>query len=279
MRAVRTRAVAGGKGLNVARNVRRLGRPVRVVGFLGGSPREFIQRWCDRAGIETAWTVIEGETRTCVIITDPDGEGQTVVNEPGPCLGAEDVERLMATLHASVTAGDLLCISGSAPPGVPDMTYRRIVREMGEREVRVLVDATGGALRCALEGGPWAVTPNEEELRAALGGVGTPAEMARGLAARVPVTIVTLGSAGCLLAAEGRLERVRPPSVREVNAVGSGDAFAAGFLVGIQRGNEPLEAVRLGAACGASNATQLDPGIASEAEVASLLRQTVVEPV
>src|SRR5438270_1460463 len=102
MRVREARAFAGGKGINVARNVRRLGLPVRVVGFLGGSPWDLIETQCGALGIETRWVRTEGETRTCVTVVDPESDRQTVLNEPGPEVRPDEVERLLAGVLGAV---------------------------------------------------------------------------------------------------------------------------------------------------------------------------------
>jgi tagatose 6-phosphate kinase len=278
MRAKGATAFAGGKGLNVARALRRLGQEVQVVGFLGGTVRPFIESACADAGIRTAWAPTSGDSRTCTILIDEANGSQTVVNEPGPSVTRSEIDALLETLRASVRSGDLLCISGSAPPGMPDELYGQIVGQMNERGVRVLVDATGGALRAAVSARPWAVSPNEDELRSATGEGGDTAHVAGVLGATIPVVIVTLGRRGCLLVDEGRAWRVHPPAIREVNAVGSGDAFAAGFLAGIARGQLPVDAVTLAVACGASNASRLEPTIGPPDEIEHLRREVRVEP-
>lgn len=81
----------------------------------------------------------------------------------------------------------------------------------------------------------------EEEARAL---VGEPDEDAlRSLG--VPEVVVTLGSEGSLVLADGKLERVaaRPVS-GEVDPTGAGDAFAAAYLVSRSTGHAPAAAAR-----------------------------------
>jgi 1D-myo-inositol 3-kinase len=68
------------------------------------------------------------------------------------------------------------------------------------------------------------------------------------LAAAVPLVVFTLGARGCEILAGGRTRRVGVFPVREVDPTGAGDVFAAGFLLGLARGADPVEAARLGAA-------------------------------
>jgi 1-phosphofructokinase family hexose kinase len=273
-RAEESRVVAGGKGLNVARVVRQLGSSVRVVGFLGGMAAPFIHSECERIGIDARWVTIAGETRTCVIAVDPDG-GQTVLNEPGPTVSPDEINALAEAIQEATAPGDLLCISGSAPPSVPDDFYAEIVAEQQQQGVRVLVDVGGLPLRLVWEAGPWAIKPNLAEARAAFGMDDKGSTAALRLAQRAEHALVTDGAEGVWHASGTQVTGYRPPRITVVNAVGSGDALAAGFLVGVEEGLPADDAVRLSIACGAANAMRLEPGIGSREQVEQL-RASVV---
>lgn len=277
-RAAGSAVFAGGKGLNVARVLRQLGHSVRVVGLLGGTPTEVIRRQCDALGIEQRWVAIPGESRTCVIIADPVTEQQTVVNEKGPPISPSILPGLRDTIERSVSDGDLLCISGSAPPGVPDNLYADLVRVLQGRGVRVLVDVSGVPLAASLDARPWAAAPNREEY-GAIGGDGPPRHQVTKLAEETRHAILTLGKDGALYAADNRVVHLRPPHVLTVNAVGSGDALVAGFLAGTEQGETGLDALRLGVACGASNAASREPGIESRDAVEALWNAVTISEV
>jgi 1-phosphofructokinase family hexose kinase len=272
-RAQRAAAFAGGKGLNVARVLRRLQRSVRVIGFLGGLPAPFIRARCDDLGIEQRWISIEGESRTCVIVVDPHAGGQTVLNEPGPSIGEEAIQQLRATIDAAVQPGDILCISGSAPPGVPDDFYAGLIRSLQAKDIRVLADVAGKVLRLAAARHPWALSPNLDEAAAAFAMPASAQAAAARLMRSAEHALITLGADGVLYAGQGEARFFRPPPIRPVNAVGSGDAFVAGFLAGIEEGYLPRDAVRLAVACGAANACRLEPDIGGLAEVRGLMEQ------
>lgn len=68
------------------------------------------------------------------------------------------------------------------------------------------------------------------------------------LAALVPRVVFTHGAAGCEVIAGGRVRRVGVFPARELDPTGAGDVFAAGFLFALARGDDPVEAARLGAA-------------------------------
>jgi sugar/nucleoside kinase (ribokinase family) len=76
---------------------------------------------------------------------------------------------------------------------------------------------------------------------------GQPDLVAR-LAAAIPVLVVTHGVRGCEVIARGRTHHVGVHPAVQVDPTGAGDVFAAAFLLALARGDDPLDAARLGAA-------------------------------
>ncbi len=68
---------------------------------------------------------------------------------------------------------------------------------------------------------------------------------------RLPLAVLTAGSAGALLYVNGERYEVRPQPARVVDATGAGDVFAATFLLHYHFGGDPWEAAAAGA-CAAS---------------------------
>lgn len=273
-RAEETHTEPGGKALNVARTVRQLGASVRVIGFLGGNIAPLIEAGCAALGIEQRWVRIAGASRTCIIVVDPVTGRQTVLNPPGPSVTAAEVRSLFDLLCATLQPGDLLAISGSAPPGVPDGWYGEVVRAVPG--VRVLVDAAGARLAAALDARPWAVAPNQEETISALGPA-QPCHLLDQLERASQVAILTQGARGALVALPSGRWRLVPPDIAARNAVGCGDALVGGFLTAIAGGADLLEAARFGVAAGTANAARLEQGV-RRAEVEALACQVRVEP-
>ncbi len=255
----------------MARAVRHLDEGVRVVGFVGGPQAPAIGAACTDMGIEQHWVSTAEESRTCLIVVDPNANVETVVNEPGPHVTQAEVDKLSAAVRACLGEGDMLCISGSAPPGVPSDFYADVLIAARHKHVRVLADVSGALLREMWTFGVWALAPNQAESREALGFGDVPEDVARHLSSGADHVLLTLGASGVIYGHCGAARHLFPPAVPTVNAVGSGDAFVAGFAVGIERGYEPLEAVRLAMACGASNAQHLEPGVGGSEEIERLM--------
>src|SRR5258706_3953934 len=97
-RAVESRTVAGGKGINVARALRLLGRPVVAAGFAGGPTCNRMLEQLRKEAILTDFTSIAGETRINMAGIDPTSGGQTEIKERGPAVRPQGGERLVERL-------------------------------------------------------------------------------------------------------------------------------------------------------------------------------------
>ena len=93
------------------------------------------------------------------------------------------------------------------------------------------------------------VLPNREEAHR-IARVERDVEAGRILAKRGPVVAMKLGAEGGLAFAAGAATFVDAPRVDVIDAVGAGDAFDAGFLLGWLEGHTPEQCLRLAVACG-----------------------------
>lgn len=280
-RALKVDVRAGGKGLNVARAIRRLGEPVRVLGLRGSVIGQFLEAECQRLGIEAWWTPITADQRVCTILVPEDGGPPTVVNEPGPIVSAREVDDFLGSFERALPDMRLLILSGSLPQGVPDDLYGHLVRRAAAFSVRCILDTSGKALREGVQAHPWAITPNEEEFRELISQQwGTVDELRRHCcevaAQGIEVVIVTRGAEGSLACHGHETWYVRPPRIGVINPIGSGDAFVAGLAVSALRGEPLSEGLRLATACAAANAASFAADIPEPTELAWYLNHVEI---
>jgi 1-phosphofructokinase family hexose kinase len=281
LHAERALVVAGGKGLNVARSIRLLGTEARCAGFLGGHSGRLFAELVEHEGLRGAWTWIEHETRTCVIIVDPECGQATGVYEPGVTVSLEDWAHLQADVLRESTDASAVCFSGSLPSGVPPQAFADLIASLGAAGQRVWVDTSGAALQAALAAGPFGIKVNSSEAGAILGrdvrGVTAALEAADELRRAGPTLVaLTLGASGAALVSETERWRVQPPPVRALSSVGSGDAFLAGLVTGFENGSDCSEALRWAVAAGTANALSAGGGQFTMADFNRLLSDVTI---
>ncbi len=90
-RITSVRLDAGGKGINVARVLHRLGAPTVAVAPVAGGAGKFLTDRLAEEGIPCDFLEIPGESRTNLKVVDPVLGTHTDINEPGPALTREVV--------------------------------------------------------------------------------------------------------------------------------------------------------------------------------------------
>lgn len=268
-----TRAAAG-KGVNTARVLRALGGPALATGFLGGDTGRLLLRDLDRWRVRHDFVRVPDRTRVCVTVLDETtGEATELVEEarsPGR-QAWDDFDRRFNRLRRR---SSLILLSGALMPGAPADTYRQLVKLAGT--VPVIIDSQQLALLRALPLRPLIAKLNVRELENTLGRkLRADAARLRGakelLAAGAQNVVLTHGAAGAWLVRPTGAWQYRPPRLKAVNPIGSGDAMTAGIAFGLWKGRSLVEAVRLGVACGAANALTLTAGHVRLADVRRLL--------
>jgi 1-phosphofructokinase family hexose kinase len=262
---------AGGKPVNVARTVRRLGEAALLVAPLGGEGRRVIEGAASELDIVLWTTPIHAPTREAYIIVDSADGSCSVVNEEGPELSAREAGEFERLAVAALREGDPVVASGSLPPDLNRDFYGRLAAEARKLEARFILDTSGEALRLGLEGRPWCVKVNRHELADATG-ISDPREGAEALIAHgIEHVIVTLGVGGALYCSSTGAFHVTAAPVAALNPTAAGDAFMAGIAVELARGHGWEQALRLGSAAAALVTSQLGPDIGPNPEVEALV--------
>jgi 1-phosphofructokinase/tagatose 6-phosphate kinase len=278
-RAVESRTVAGGKGINVARALSLLGRPVIAAGFVGGPTGTRVLEGLREESVLTDFTRIAAETRINMAVIDPTSGEQTEINERGPAVSPEEVKKLFERISYLAGGVKLCVLAGTLPPGAGDDLYARLIKDLRERGIAVVLDAEGEAMLAGLRAGASVVTPNEREAEELVG-----QEFAdRGDLVQGLTELVRLGAGeavitrpeGCVAAidedGDRRFLEVQTAPLDPVSTVGSGDAFLAGYAAARYDGRSPADCLSYGVACGAESTQHFGAGTVDRRQVDRIL--------
>jgi 1-phosphofructokinase family hexose kinase len=265
-RAVEARTIAGGKGVNVARALRLLERPVIATGLAGGATGTRLLEELRDEQVLTAFIRIAGESRTNLAVVDPTTGEQTEINERGPAIGAEDIERLVEKLVYLGRGASACVLAGSVPPGAPEDIYARLITELRALDVLTVLDTDGEPMRAALRAGPAVVAPNVAEAEDAVGHEFNEMGAEEAIITSETGCVAIVGDGAERRRYEARIDQLDP-----VTTVGSGDAFLAGYMAARHEGGRPHECLAFGVACGAESTQHFGAGTLDRREVERLL--------
>lgn len=247
---------AGGQGVNVVRAVRALGGEAVAIVPLGGAAGRELRELLEAEGTPVRVVPIAGETRVFCGVRETSTGRSLLVNPRGPRLGPDEGRALLVETARALDElrPAWLACCGSVAPGLAPELYARAGVLAHARGIRFVPDGDGLPLRHAAEAGCELLVPNEHEAARLLGRdrldpADAPAAAAA-LRRYAPLACVTLGAAGAVCADERASWRAVPPHRPAGSAVGAGDVFLAAFLLALQAGAEPAEALRRGVAAG-----------------------------
>ena len=225
---------AGGKGLNVARVLTRMGSQALVIAPVGHSDLDWFS--ADLGQIPSRLVEVPGNVRQSTAIVEP--QRTTIFNETGTAFGARVWEDLIAAVADRLAQASCLVISGSVPPGCPETLYGDLVAAGRAAGLPVIADATGIQLQKAAEAGATVVKPNASELFETTG-ESDPVAGARALQAMgAGLVLVSLGEAGMIADPAAPVLSARLNRILTGNPTGAGDAGVAGVAELIARADQ-----------------------------------------
>ena len=284
-RTVDQTTMAGGKGVNVARAIKRLGQPVIATGLAGGSTGNRIVDSLNDESVLNGFVRIREESRTNTAVLDPTTGLHTEVNERGPAVSGHELELFREKLLYLAKGASICVFAGSLPRGVDPDVYAGLLRDVRKLGVTTMLDTEGEPLRLAMRGEPDVVTPNELEAEELVGHefndvddrAQAVAEITRLGAAEAIMTVPDGCYAQVVLDGAPALYRVRVEEQEARSSIGSGDAFLAGYVAARYAGSPPIECLRFGVACGAESTQHFGAGLIDPARVEKLFAEVEAE--
>jgi 1-phosphofructokinase family hexose kinase len=276
---------AGGKGVNVARALKRLNAPVIATGLAGGRTGDRIIEELAGEAILNDFVRISDESRTSTAVVDPTGGTLSEIYEWGPAVHPDELVMLRDKLHYLSRVATFVVFSGSLPRGVEAEFYAESIRELNRRGVSTVLDTEGEPLRRGVDAEPFLVSPNQREAESLVGQEFSDEEdflvaldTIADLGAR-NVLITQETSCFGLFREERTVRRLRASvqRIEPVASVGAGDVLLAAFLAARFNGDTVDEALRNAVGGAAASVVELGAGRFDPREATRLAATVEVE--
>lgn len=280
-RALSTRCDPGGKGINVARALKNFGADVTVFGLIAGEQGEHLVNFLRAVDISTDFIKNPGETRTNLKIFDQNTNKTTEINETGFDVTPTVLESIKNRFQQIVKKAEIVVLSGSLPPGVPENFYRECIEIAKAQGVRSVLDADAGALTEGIKAVPYAIKPNLHELEQLEGHPFSDrkeiVDAARELIdSGIEIVIVSMGPDGAIVVGRNEKYKVDSWDIEVKSATGAGDSMVAALSYSILNQDSLLEMCKITTAAGTVTASKEGTQIFTRDEVMQCLQKVTV---
>jgi 6-phosphofructokinase 2 len=267
----------GGGGINVARVIRSLGEDPLALIMTGDVTGRLVEELLSEAGVRWQSVLIRGRTRISLNVHDRQSGFEYRLVPEGPNVESDEWRAMLDVLRD--VAAEWVVASGSLPRGAPADFYSQAAAIAVQRGQRFVLDTSGAALHAAVGHGLELLKLSLGELeflvgREARDPVSQEREVAsliRAGAARM--IAVSLGPDGAILGSGDGIIRLPALRVEARSAVGAGDAFLAGLVLGFAWGMPDREALALGVAAGSAAVVTYGTAQVQAIAVKALYRQ------
>jgi len=280
LRAVRVDV--GGKGVNVAVVLKRLGVSAHCVGCLGEENSDRFLRMLQKDDLSFHALNVPGEIRTNLKLFDEHEKLITEFNEPGIQLTEDQLEAFLAILSKCSADSEYVVLSGKLPAGCPENTYQRCMKTLDGK--KCVLDTAGESLLHGIKEKPYLIKPNLPEMEAimkkelrTLRSIRDAALMMIDYGAQN--VIVSMGKYGAMFINQDTTLFAPALMVQVRSTVGAGDAMVGGIMAGLSKGAGLKEAFRFGVAAGAASVMTDGTQLLSKNDFETLLPKVVVQEV
>lgn len=270
----------GGKALNVAIGVARLGGNSFATGLMYNENGYMFENALDKEGVPFTFVWNKGRVRENYKFIDSRSM-LTEINDVGEEVSKEKAEEVLAMVRMLSARSKVTVLSGGLPRGVEASFYGKMIKAVDAKSLKI-VDAKSERLFSALDEGVDLIKPNLDELENTIGRRITDKndmldscyELIDRGAKRV---LLSLGKQGAVITDGTRSYYCRSMNVAVNSTVGAGDGMVAAAAMRLEEDAPLSEILRAGVAAG--TATVMTTGTVSftkekYAEVLSNLRVT-----
>lgn len=275
---------AGGKGINVSRQLNRTGVPNLAFTFLGGDHGRRLRAALTAEKINFTAITTKAETRFGSVVIENEANRVTHYFGSSPVITEAEVTEFKAKLEKMMQNCEYVVFSGSSPSPACDDIFAYGLDLASKYDKTSILDTYGTALANAITHEPTILHLNRKE---AAGWLGTPlkteddviAVLNRFRETGVKIAVITDGPGPVFVNHFGFIYKVIPPVINRVDETGSGDAFVAGLVTGLFKDEILSDTLKIATAYGAANAGMIEVCEVSNESAQKLFKLVEVETV
>jgi 1-phosphofructokinase family hexose kinase len=243
---------AGGKGINVSRQLNKLGIDNLALTFAGGFSGKEFKDVINEEKIKSVLIRTESPTREGLIFIDESAKSLTTCFAANSEINAKEAEEFRIKLEKMIPNYEMIILSGSSPCRETDSIFPSAI-EWGNKQDKIIIcDTYGRYLADCIKAGPTIIHNNVDEINKSLGMKLDTEED------KIKQAYITDGEKPFYAADFDFHFRIESPRVNAIDATGSGDAFTAGIAYGWMNDLVFADTLKTAVALGAANAATFE---------------------
>ena len=275
---------AGGKGINVSRQLDYLSIKNTALLFLGGNNGKLLRKVMIDENINFTSVSSKAETRGAAIAIEKSKKKITSIFEPTNRLTDNEINEFKTKLIKMIQNCSIVVFSGSVQNKEAASIISYGIELANELDKVSILDTYGEHLQNCIDAAPTVLHNNKSEiensLNRKLNNQKDKVEFLKEIYNKgVKIAFVTDGNKPTIASKFGFLYKIQFDKVDEIDATGSGDAFVAGVAYGLERALVFDEFVRVASALGAVNAQKWEVCTGTFNDIESFTEKVKVKPI
>ncbi len=254
---------SGGKGINVSRQLNCLRIPNHAFTFLGGNNGKQLRHCLSLEKIDFTVASSKDETRIADVIIEQDAKRVTTFFGMNSSVTKEESEDFKSKLDKMIQNCSTVVFSGSSACAQTDDIFSYGISLAHEYDKTSVLDTYGTHLQACLDAAPTVVHNNVIEVEQSLG-ISLSDEQSKigylnSLYKKgIKLCFLTDGANNSYASKFDYVHKIISPQIDTVDSTGSGDAFTAGIVYGLENALVFDEFIKIAAALGTANAASFE---------------------
>lgn len=232
-----TKISAGGKGINVSRQLKKLGVKSYNYFFSGGTNGKIYRDLLKSEELDFSFLSTKSETRhASIIISEKDKTVSSYFSED-PKISQSEVNEFKSKLDKMIQNCEIVIFSGSSPSSETDSIIPYGIELANKYDKVSICDTYGNHLQSCIDAEPTMIHNNLSEINNSLG---VKLENEKSVVdylnhlylKNIKRVYLTNGSNNFYASNFDYIYKIRPLEIKEFDATGSGDSFVAGIVNG-----------------------------------------------
>mgnify|MGYP001275759609 CR=1 FL=1 len=279
-----TKLFAGGKGLNVSRQLKEFGIKSYNYFFSGGTNGKLFRDILKNDGIDFSFVSTKSETRhAAIIISEKDNIVSSYFSED-PKITQTEVDEFKSKLDKMIQNCEIVIFAGSSLSSEADSIIPYGIELANKYDKVSICDTYGKQLQSCIDAAPTIIHNNISEINNSLSiqldDEKSVSEFLSQLYHKnIKRVYLTNGSKNFYASNFNYIYKIRPLEIKEIDATGSGDSFVAGIVHGWINSDLFEDSLKFATAAAGLNAASLDVSNVNKEDAISFKDKLEIFPV